>query len=77
MLVYDAPPFRQTPDHAAALVSEIGDDGRGLPAGRLDPSGTRLENLRERMTAVGGTLEIDSAAGAGTRVRCTVPLRPA
>jgi signal transduction histidine kinase/streptogramin lyase len=59
------------------LLLEIGDDGRGLPAGRLDPSGNGLENLRERMTAVGGTLEIDSAAGAGTRVRCTVPLRPA
>ena len=77
MLVYDAPPFRQTPDPAAALVSEIGDDGRGLPAGRLDPSGTRLENLRERMTAASGTLEVESAAGSGTDVRCTVPLRPA
>jgi ligand-binding sensor domain-containing protein/signal transduction histidine kinase len=58
----------------AALVLEIGDDGRGLPTGRLDPSGNGLKNLRERMTAAGGTLEIESAAGKGTRVRCTVPL---
>jgi ligand-binding sensor domain-containing protein/signal transduction histidine kinase len=60
-----------------ALVLEIGDDGRGLPAGRPDLSGNGLKNLRERMTAAGGTLEIESAAGAGTRVRCTVPLGPA
>jgi signal transduction histidine kinase len=60
-----------------ALVLEIGDDGRGLPAGGLDPTGNGLKNLRERMTAAGGTLEIESAAGKGTRVRCTVPLGPA
>ena len=61
----------------AALVLEVADDGRGLPEGRLDPAGNGLNNLRERMTAASGTFAIESAPGAGTRVRCTVPLRPA
>jgi ligand-binding sensor domain-containing protein/signal transduction histidine kinase len=58
----------------AILVMEISDDGCGLPTGRLDPTGNGLKNLRERMSAAGGTLELESAGGAGTRVRCTVPL---
>jgi signal transduction histidine kinase len=58
-----------------ALVLEISDDGCGLAPARLDLTGNGLKNLRERMTAAGGTLEVDSAAGAGTRVRCTVPVR--
>ena len=60
-----------------ALVLEVSDDGRGLPAGDLGPTGNGLKNLRERMTAAGGTIEIESAAGAGTRIRCTVPLAAA
>jgi ligand-binding sensor domain-containing protein/signal transduction histidine kinase len=58
---------------AGTLVLEISDDGCGLPAGGVDPTGNGLKNLRERMTAAGGTLEVASVAGAGTRVRCTVP----
>jgi signal transduction histidine kinase len=61
----------------AVLVLEISDDGRGLPGGDLDQTGNGLRNLRERMTAAGGTLEIASAVGAGTRVRCTVPMASA
>jgi signal transduction histidine kinase len=36
-----------------------------------------LKNLRERMRAAGGMLEIESAAVGGTRVRCVVPVLPA
>jgi ligand-binding sensor domain-containing protein/signal transduction histidine kinase len=61
----------------AALVLEISDDGCGLPPTRLDPTGNGLKNLRERMTAAGGTLAVESAPGAGTRIRCTVPAPPA
>jgi signal transduction histidine kinase/streptogramin lyase len=60
-----------------ALVLEVSDNGCGLPAGDPGPTGNGLKNLRERMKAAGGTLEIDSAAGAGTRIRCSVPLTSA
>ena len=59
-----------------ALVMDISDDGCGFPVARLDRTGNGLKNLRERMAAAGGTVEIESAAGAGTRVRCTVPVPP-
>jgi signal transduction histidine kinase len=31
--------------------------------------------MRERAVAVGGTLEIESAPGNGTRVRASIPVR--
>lgn len=47
------------------IVCTIVDDGPG----GADPSrGTGLQGLRDRVTAVGGTLEIDSPAGQGTTV---------
>ena len=41
---------------------------------RSIPTGNGLNNLRERMSSAGGTLELESAGGAGTRIRCTVPV---
>jgi signal transduction histidine kinase len=67
-------------DGNAALL-EITDDGDGFPigrAGRLDSYG--IVGMRERAASVGATLEIDSSAGNGTRVRCLLGLaapRPA
>jgi two-component system, NarL family, sensor histidine kinase DesK len=51
-------------------LMEINDDGRG---GRLSP-GHGLTGMRERLTALGGALHIDSAPGRGTRLRLSVPL---
>ena len=56
---------------AAAL--EISDNGRGFPigrAGRLDSYG--LMGMRERASSIGASLEITSAEGEGTRVRCSL-----
>lgn len=57
-----------------ALVVE--DDGVGLP-----PAGERrglgLLGASERAAALGGTLALDGAPGAGTRVVLTLPLQPA
>lgn len=50
----------------------VADDGRGL----LPPDGSLhfgLAMMRERANALGGTLELDSAPGAGTRVTLRWP----
>jgi signal transduction histidine kinase len=50
---------------------EVSDDGQGLVAtgaGRPDSYG--ILGMRERAAVIGATLEIDSAPGAGTTVRC-------
>ncbi len=56
------------------LMLEISDDGCGLPVAGLDPTGNGLKNLRERMPAAGGRLEVESTPGGGTRIRCIVPV---
>jgi signal transduction histidine kinase len=56
---------------ADELLVEIVDDG----SGGADPaSGTGLRGLADRIEALGGRLEIDSAPGAGTRVSAHLPL---
>jgi signal transduction histidine kinase len=50
---------------------EILDDGEGFPsgvAGRLDSYG--ILGMRERASSIGATLEVLTAPGKGTRVRC-------
>jgi signal transduction histidine kinase len=56
---------------AEALVVEIVDDG----SGGADPeSGTGLRGLADRIDSLGGRLEIESAAGSGTRISARLPL---
>jgi len=50
----------------------VEDDGRGF-----DPAlarGTGLTNMRDRLEAIGGALELDSAPGRGTTVRGQIPV---
>jgi signal transduction histidine kinase len=54
-----------------ALVGEIADDGRG--GAQLDPEGG-LQGLADRVAAVGGTLEVTSPNGKGTRLTVTIPM---
>jgi signal transduction histidine kinase len=55
-----------------ALV-EVRDDGRG----GVDPAqGSGLSGLSDRVSALGGTLEIESPAGDGTTIRARMPLSP-
>ncbi|HTD76720.1 MAG TPA: DUF4118 domain-containing protein, partial [Chloroflexota bacterium] len=52
----------------------VADDGRGFDPGREFPGHLGLQSMRERAAAVGGTLEIQSAPGEGTRLRARFPL---
>jgi signal transduction histidine kinase len=58
---------------------EIEDDGHGFvpdarTENRPDGSGLGLAGMRERVTLLGGTLDIESAPGEGTRVSVSVPV---
>jgi signal transduction histidine kinase len=55
---------------AGALRLEISDDGRG---GAVEVRGAGLEGLRDRVEAVGGTFDVLSRRGAGTRVSAHLP----
>lgn len=59
----------------AGAEVEISDDGRGFPwrAGASDSYG--LRTMREWAEQLGGTLEIDTQPGAGTRVRARLPAK--
>jgi signal transduction histidine kinase len=58
---------------------EIADDGRGFDvAARLsETGGLGLRTMDDRIAELGGLFTIDSAPGAGTRVRACFPLREA
>ena len=53
-----------------AVVLYVADDGRG----GVSASGNGLAGMRERVAALGGSLQIDSPRGGGTRLTVTVPL---
>jgi two-component system LytT family sensor kinase len=64
---------------AGTLVVEIADDGPGMD-GETERAGAGfgLHSVRERLRAAGPphAIEIESAPGAGTRARVTLPLEP-
>jgi signal transduction histidine kinase len=54
------------------LAFSVTDDGKGFdPATAVKSSG--LQNMRDRMDALGGTLEVRSAPGTGTTVSGQIP----
>jgi signal transduction histidine kinase/uncharacterized protein YhfF len=56
------------------LHAEIADDGVG--GAEAGAAGTGLPGLVDRLEALGGRLEVESAPGAGTRLRASIPLAP-
>jgi signal transduction histidine kinase len=64
-------------DHLRFAVS---DDGPGFDAGHRpdarEDGGSGLANLRDRVDAVGGTLEVRTVVGAGTTVAGVLPAHP-
>jgi uncharacterized protein YhfF len=55
------------------VVVEVSDDGCG---GAEASAGTGLSGLAGRLEALGGTLEVTSPPGEGTRLRAVLPLGP-
>jgi signal transduction histidine kinase len=56
------------------LEISVADDGRGFELGSADTTRYGLRGMRERAVSIGGTIEIVSEPGAGTRVVVHVPL---
>ena len=55
------------------LVVEVSDTGPGLPDGGT-PAGAGLQNMADRLGAVGGSVRWFSTAGVGTTVTAAVPV---
>jgi signal transduction histidine kinase len=59
-------------ERSGELIFEVADDGAGFdPA--TTPRGSGLQNMADRVEALGGTLEVTSTLGSGTTVSGSVP----
>jgi signal transduction histidine kinase len=58
-----------------AIAAVIEDDGRGFDPTHTRAGGFGLVGIRERLALLGGKLEVESNAGAGTTLAIEVPLR--
>jgi signal transduction histidine kinase len=71
----DGAPVTVTLDaESGHAVIRVRDEGPGFdPAG---PGGMGLAGIRHRVAALGGSLHVDTALGAGTAIEVRVPLAP-
>jgi signal transduction histidine kinase len=60
-------------EQAGAIVAEVWDDGSGSAS---PGSGTGLQTLNDRVSALGGSLSVTSPDGAGTLLRASIPEDP-
>jgi signal transduction histidine kinase len=58
-----------------SLCVEVRDNGRGFSAENAGMHTLGLRSMRERAAAQGGSVEITSAPGHGTRVRAQISIR--
>jgi signal transduction histidine kinase len=58
-----------------ALELEVTDDGEGIPSDAVP--GVGLGSMRERAAELGGSCDIETAAGGGTVVHARLPLERA
>jgi PAS domain S-box-containing protein len=57
------------------IALEVTDDGVGFDGDGAFPGHLGLRSMRERVEALGGTLDVASAPGRGTRIRARIPPR--
>jgi signal transduction histidine kinase len=57
-----------------SVVVIVEDDGKGFDPGATGADGLGLTGMRERLALVGGTLKIETSAGAGTTIAAEVPV---
>jgi len=55
------------------LRLEVIDDGRGMAPSDGNPRGLGLSNMRDRVSVFGGSIEIESNPGLGTRLVACIP----
>jgi len=56
------------------IVMLIWDDGKGIPAGQLTATGSHgMASMRHRVRALGGRLDVRSAASGGTTLLVQIP----
>jgi signal transduction histidine kinase len=55
------------------LAFRVQDDGKGFDATTV-PQGSGLQNMRDRMEALGGSLEVRSSPGRGTAIEGRIPV---
>ena len=64
--------LERTPGHVQLTVS---DTGKGfIQSDAIQKGGLGLVSMKERVQCIGGRLEVNSSAGAGTKVRAGIPL---
>jgi two-component system, NarL family, sensor histidine kinase UhpB len=56
------------------LQIDVTDDGLGFDTHRTAGDGLGLRGMRERATSIRGTLQVQSRAGGGTRIRLLLPV---
>jgi signal transduction histidine kinase len=56
-------------------TAEVADNGRGFDVAKPLATGYGLRSMRDRAALLGGTCEVLSEAGSGTRVLVSIPLR--
>ncbi|MFN2463534.1 MAG: histidine kinase [Candidatus Dormibacteria bacterium] len=61
---------------AESLLFEVADDGVGFDSAVV-ARGSGLQNIEDRLDAIGGSLAVDSRPGGGTRVGGQLPVAPA
>ena len=62
-------------EREGALRFEVRDDGRGIDPARAR-SGSGIQNMADRLAALGGSLEVQAGSSCGTTVKGWLPLRP-